>query len=98
MNNYPLELLKKIDQLNESILSLEKEKQNIYTKLSLYKKEIEKNNSHLIGKKAICTHIDNPNQVECICTGIIALDDYQSIKPLFSKNGKKYIVDTYEWI
>jgi hypothetical protein len=62
------------------------------------RKQIEKDNSFLIGKKAICVHIDNPNPVECVCTAIIALDDYSSVKPLFSRNGKKYIIETYEWI
>ena len=98
MNKLPQLLLKQVDELNEQISKLEKEKKHIYERLSLYKKQIEKDNSFLIGKKAICVHIDNPNPVECVCTAIIALDDYSSVKPLFSRNGKKYIIETYEWI
>ena len=97
-NTKSIDLLKKIDLINEEIGILENEKHNIYKKLSDYKKQIEKDNSFLIGKKAMCTHIDNPKPIECICTAVIALDDYKSIKPLFSRNGKKYIIDTYEWI
>lgn len=98
MNNYPQLLLKQVDQLNETIAKLEKEKQTIYQRLSAYKKTIEKDNDFLIGKKAMCIHIDNPTPVECVCTAVIALDDYLSVKPLFSRKGKKYIVDTYEWL
>ena len=98
MNKLPQLLLKQVDELNEQISKLEKEKKHIYERLQLYKKQIEKDNSFLIGKKAICVHIDNPNPVECVCTAIIALDDYSSVKPLFSRNGKKYIIETYEWI
>ena len=98
MNTFPLQLLKQVDELNESIAKLEKEKQSIYQRLSAYKKTIEKDNSFLIGKKAMCVHIDNPNPVECVCTAVIALDYYSSVKPLFSRNGKQYIVETYEWV
>ena len=98
MNIFPQQLLKQVEQLNENIAKLEKEKQSIYQRLSFYKKTIEKDNNYLIGKKAMCIHIDNPNPVECICTAVIALDDYSSVKPLFSRNGKKYIIETYEWV
>jgi hypothetical protein len=98
MNIFPQQLLRQIEQLNENITKLEKEKQSIYQRLSSYKKTIEKENEHLIGKKAMCIHIDNSNPVECICTAVIALDDYSSVKPLFSRNGKKYIIESYEWL
>ena len=98
MNAFPQELLKQVDQLNEQIAKLEREKQQIYQRLSTYKKQIEKENSFLIGKKALCVNIDNPHLTECVCTAVIALDDYSSVKPLFSKNGKKYIIETYEWV
>ena len=98
MNTFPQLLLRQIEQLNEGIAKIEKEKQQIYQRLSSYKKQIEKEHSFLIGKRAICVHIDNPNPVECVCTAVLALDDYASVKPLFSRNGKKYIVETYEWI
>lgn len=91
-------LLKQVDQLNEAIRKLEKEKQSVYLRLSSYKKTIEEENSFLIGKKAMCTNIDNPRPVECICTAVMAMDDYSSVKPLFSRNGKKYIIETYEWV
>ena len=98
MNTFPLQLLKQVDELNEKISKIEKEKQSIFQRLSEYKKTIEKDSSFLIGKKAMCIHVDNPNPVECICTAVKALDDYSSVKPLFSRNGKKYIVETYEWV
>lgn len=91
-------LLKDIDLLNEAIRKIEKEKQAIYLRLSLYKKTIEQENSFLIGKKAMCIHIDNPRPVECICTAVKVMDDYTTIIPLFSRNGKKYIIETYEWV
>jgi hypothetical protein len=90
--------LKQIDLLNDKISILEKEKQKIYQTLSVYKKKIEKENHFLIGKRAICINEDNPRPVECVCTGVMALDDYSSVKPLFSRNGKKYIIESYEWI
>jgi hypothetical protein len=93
-----IQLLKQVDQLNENIAKLEKEKQDIYQSLSLYKKIIEKNNEHLIGRKAMCIHIDNPNPVECTCNAVKALEDYSSVRPLFSRKGRKYIVETYEWV
>ena len=94
----PHEILRRIDQFNDQITKIEKEKQESFQKLADYKRQIEKDNNFLIGKKAMCIHIDNPKEVECICTGVIALDDYSSIKPLFSRNGKKYIVESYEWM
>lgn len=98
MNANVLLLLKQVDQLNQGIANIEKEKQSIYQKLAFHKKQIEKDNSFLIGKNAMCVHIDNPTPIMCVCTGVVALDDYLSVKPLFSRNGKKYIVESYEWI
>ena len=90
--------LAEIEKINDQIRKLEKDKQVIYQKLSLYKKILEKQYSFLIGRKALCTNIDNEHLSECICTDVMALNDYINVKPLFSKNGKKYIVETYEWI
>ena len=98
MNTLPQTLLKQVEQLNVQIAKLEKEKQSIFERLALYKKQIEKDNYFLIGKQAMCTHVDNDKPLLCICTAVIALDDYSSIKPLFSRNGKKYIIETYEWV
>lgn len=96
--NHALDLLNQIDELNQKILDIEKQKVKIFTMLNEYKKQIEKQHSYLIGKKAMCVHVNNPNPIECICTSVIALDDYKSVKPLFSRNGKKYIIETFEWI
>ena len=98
MSNSPQYLLRELDLINDKISILEKQKQKIYQSLSLHKKKIENDNVFLIGRKAMCVNIDNPKLVECVCTGVIALDDYLNVKPLFSRNGKKYIVETYEWI
>ena len=95
---HPLRLLGMIDKMNDQIRTLESQKISVYQKLGEYKREIEKQNSHLIGRKAICVNIYNPKPVECICTAVLALDDYESVKPLFSRNGKKYIVETYDWV
>ena len=98
MNQFPQQLLKQIDELNDQISIIEKRKQLIYQRLANYKKQIENENSFLIGKKAICINNDNPKPVECECTAVMALDDYSSVKPLFSRGHKKYTVETYEWI
>jgi hypothetical protein len=98
MTTYPQQLIKQIDQLDEKIATIQKEKDEIFKKLSAYKKQIEKDNSYLIGKKAMCINDTNTNIVECICTAVIALNDYTNVKPLFNRNGKKYIVQSYEWI
>jgi hypothetical protein len=45
-------------------------------------------NEYLIGKKAICTHVEHPKEVECICTAVMCLNDYSGVKPLFSRNGR----------
>jgi hypothetical protein len=98
MKPNPIELLKEIDLLNEKITNLEKEKHSIFQKLAFIKKQIEKEHEYLIGKKAICTHLEHPKAVECICTAVVAKNDYTGVKPLFSRNGKKYIVDEYIWL
>lgn len=98
MELYPKQLLQQIEHINADIELLEKTKHDLYQKLSLYKKKIESDNSYLIGKKAMCTHIENPKPVECVCSAVIAVDIDYSIKPLFKRNGKKYIVDTYKWM
>jgi hypothetical protein len=98
MNSLPKQLLLEVEKINETILSLENKKRFAYQKLSFYKNKIEEDNSHLIGKRAMCTQIDEPKPVECVCTAVLCLDDYSSVKPLFSRNGKKYIVDSYKWV
>ena len=98
MTTYPQQLLRQIDKLDEEIAKIQKEKEEIFKKLSAYKKQIERDNSFLIGKRAMCVHIYNPQPIECICVAVIASDDYVSVKPLFNRNGKKYITETYEWI
>jgi len=98
MNGNPIELLKQIDLLSDKITNLEKEKHSIYQKLAFIKKQIEKEHEYLIGKKAICTHVEHPKEVECICTAVMCLNDYSGVKPLFSRNGRKYIVDEYNWL
>jgi len=98
--SFPQQLLKQIDELEEQRRALEKEKQIIYQRLSAYKKDIEKQFSYLIGKKAMCVHEDflESQPCECVCTSVMALDDYSTVKPLFSRNGKKFIVGSYEWV
>jgi beta-lactamase regulating signal transducer with metallopeptidase domain len=98
MDTFPKLLLQELEILSETQRSLEKQKQDIFQKLTSYKKQLEKKNSYLIGKRAMCIHIDNPIPVECICTAVIASDDYETVKPLFSKQGKKYIIESYDWI
>ena len=87
-----------IDELNEKRIQIEKEKQLIYKKLFDYKRAIEKNYSFMIGKKAMCIKVHETRPVECICTSVIVLDDYKTVKPLFSRNDKKFITESYEWI
>lgn len=95
---YHLELLKQVDLINIEISELENEKLNIYKKLKNYKIQIAKDHQYLIGKKAMCSHINRKYDVECVCTAVIALDDFSGVKPLFSHNGKKFIAETYDWI
>jgi hypothetical protein len=91
-------ILRGIDLINGEISALERERQKLYNELSLVRKQIEKDNSHLIGKEAMCTHIDSHLQIKCVCTAVIAHEDLTGVKPLFSKNGKKFIALDYEWI
>lgn len=87
-----------INQIDNSITDLRKEKQSLFEKLSLIKKEIEFENKHLIGKRAIANIENGTKNISVICTGVKCLDDF-SIKPLFNitKSKKKVTVDYYEW-
>lgn len=98
MTTKPQELLKQIDQINEKIKLLDAEKTTIYNKLAIYKKEIEFKHRHLIGKKAMCRNTDSEKEFQCECVAVMALDDYENVKPLFNKGNKKHSVDYYEWI
>ena len=44
MNQFPQQLLKQIDELNDQISIIEKRKQLIYQRLANYKKQIENEN------------------------------------------------------
>jgi len=89
-----------IDLINDKIRDLQKKKDECYLKISNYKKTFEKDNSHFIGKKALCS-IDGERDfqnVECTCTKIIVTDNFD-IKPLFvNKRNKKVSVDFYDWL
>lgn len=98
MNDYLKQLLLDLEIANEKIQKAQKEKDFVYQKLSSYKKSLEKQNSHLIGKKAICLNAHKGDLVECICTKVVANDDYKTVTPLFKRNGKNYSVVSYEWI
>jgi len=98
MKDYPIQLLKQIDDLDSQIAKMRDEKLAIFQRLSNYKSKLVEENAHLIGKKALCVSEGNPNIVECVCTRVLALDDYESIKPLFKRNGTNYSVVSYEWI
>lgn len=98
MGKSPQQLLRDVDLLNDQIRDIEKQKTKIFQKLADYKIQIEQEHSFMIGKKAMCIHVDNERPMECVCTGVVALDDYENVRPLFSRNGKKYITESYEWI
>lgn len=94
-----IQLQRQIDMINEDVLKLKKQEELYRNKISDVKKEIEKANSHFIGKTAICSELgsDTFQNKPCVCTGVMCTDDF-NIKPLFSnKNGKRH-VDIYEWI
>jgi hypothetical protein len=98
MNKYAQQLFNQIDELNEKIRKIEENKRLIFVQLALYKKHKEEQYTAFIGKKAICTNYDNAKPFECVCTKVIILDDYETIKCLFSRNGKKCIVESYEFL
>ena len=89
-----------IDILNDKIKTLQKEVGHSYLKISNYKKTFEKENSHFIGKKAICSIDGNVNfqNAECTCNKIIITDNFD-VKPLFvDKNNKRVSIDFYDWL
>lgn len=100
MNHYEKRTmyLKEIDELNEVKSKIERKIQSIHYNINELRNELLQQNKHFLGKKAICSHIDNPHPVECICTYISTLEDCSGIRPHFSRNGKKYLIDTYEWL
>ena len=91
---------KHIDILKDEIRRIQKNIDELYLKIANHKKTFEKENSHFIGKKAICS-IDgdiNFQNVECTCKKIIVTDNF-GIKPLFvNKDNKKVSVDFYDWL
>jgi hypothetical protein len=98
MDTYAEQLLRRIDFLNAEIARIKNEEKSIYDKLSAYKRKIEQDNAHYIGKKAMVVHYENETPMLCECTAVIANDDYKTVRPLFKRNGKKYIYITYEWV
>jgi hypothetical protein len=92
------DLLLEIEILDDKISKLQKEKQSVFLKISDYKKKLERKHAYLIGRKAICININSPKALECVCSGVKCLDDLETIIPLFSRNGKKIIIETYEWV
>ena len=88
----------RVEEIGDTITNLEKERTSIYEGLARKKLKIVLNNNHLLGKMAMCIGFDSPKTFECVCTGVKALDDYLTVKPLFSLYGKKFIVETYTWV
>ena len=89
-------ILYRITSLNEKKIILDKEIENEYLKLKNIKRQIEEDNRHLIGRYANCTLSDS-KVVVCLCTKVLCNEDFK-IKALFSRKGKKIIVEYYEWI
>ncbi|MCH2216636.1 MAG: hypothetical protein MK076_00915 [Flavobacteriales bacterium] len=94
------ELLRQIDIIENEMLLLKNKQNDIYRSINSIKEKIIKDNSYLIGKKAICSIENNPNfqDIECICSKIVCNEYYLPV-PLFkTKSGKKVHIDFYEWV
>ena len=91
--------LREADLLNEEINTLKKKENDIRLLISNLKKSIEKENSHLIGKKAICSNNDDPSfrNIECVCSYVFCTESFD-IAPKFSRKGKKVSVDVFDWL
>jgi hypothetical protein len=91
--------LRECDLLNERIDTLRKKENDIRLHISNIKKSIENENSHLLGKKAICSNTDDPtfNNIECVCSYVFCTDAFD-IAPKFSHKGKKVSVDVFDWL
>jgi len=90
--------LARIDKLQEEIDSLKKHQQSIRFEVSQYKKSIEEEAQHMIGKSAMCAEGDESKFKECICTKVVCTDQFE-VRPLFrNKLGKKVSVDYYNWV
>jgi hypothetical protein len=99
LKSQAIEKLNQIDFINDEILSLKNKEQIIRQEISQIKIKIETENQHLIGKKALCSNISDKlfQNIECVCSAVKCTDFYD-VKPLFSINGKKVLVDFYEWL
>ena len=92
-------ILRECDFINEEIQNLRRKEQSKRVEINGIKKAIENEYSFLIGKKAICSNLDDPSfkNIECICNAVICTDSFE-IAPLFTHKGKKCSVDIFDWI
>jgi hypothetical protein len=91
--------IRECDLLNEEINKLRKKEQNFRLEINNIKKAIENENSHLIGKKAICSIADDPTlkNIECVCSYVFCTDSFD-ISPKFKYKGNKVQVDVINWL
>lgn len=93
-----ISLLRDIDLLSDDIRSLEKKKKDYYEQLKSLKLNIELENKHKIGKKAICDKMGYGKELECICIAVICNNDYDGVRPIFTHAGNKIEYINYRWI
>lgn len=96
MNETLSKLLIKLEKLELEKSMIDDDIRDVHCELNHIKRQIEKDNSHLIGKIAKCID-SNGNIRDLHCTKVICKDDF-TVKPLFEYKYKKIIVETYEWI
>jgi hypothetical protein len=91
--------LKQCDLINDEISSLKIKEQTIRGEISQIKKQIENENNHLIGKKALCSILSVPTfqNLECVCSAVKCNELFE-IQPLFTRMGKKVSIDFYNWL
>ena len=94
-----IEMMREIDIINDNILKLKKEEVSLRTNVKNIKRQIESNNSYLIGKFAACTMYDNPTfqRLECRCSFVLCSDDFAPI-PMFNRKGQNVEVDEFKWM
>jgi hypothetical protein len=95
-------LLREIELINESKIIYLKELSHrvleINQRLDSVRNDLELENRHIIGKKAIGISMKTEKEVKVTCSGVKCCDDF-NIKPLFvGENGQILKVLTYEWI
>lgn len=95
-------LLREIELINESRSIYLKELSNreleIRERLNSIRNNLELENRHIIGKKAIGISMKTEKEVNVTCSGVKCCEDF-NIKPLFvGENGQILKVLTYEWV